>query len=397
MIKRIVAQIFLLLMVCLANAQTFISLDTVEMRALNQHPRVLLAQQNIEDQQALKKGSFNLENPDVWIESPSSTFFTTGISQRIASPFAYVQQSRLGNENVLLAQKGLTMSKAEVLRQARMDFLNMQYAETKVKQLSYQDSLFNNLYTAALRRYNAGDIGLLEKVTAETESKGIHNMLVQAQSDLQNAQLQVQLVTGMRTSNLHSLEDFEKNDHTISFKTASDLISKVNNPLLQYYLQNIQVNKQALRLEKSKTFPGITLGYLNQGAKNSELIYRFQVGLSVPIWFWTSRAQINSANLKYQMATTQYSLATLELTSEYQHALTEYYKYASSLDYYETTGLAQAEIIINTARKSYDAGQISYIVYTQSLNQAFVIKLNYNEALKKYKEAIIQLNYLNGQ
>ncbi|MEP6794831.1 MAG: TolC family protein [Saprospiraceae bacterium] len=396
MIKRIIAQSALMLMVCLANAQIIISLDSVEMLALHQHPRMQLAQQNIEDQRALKKGSFNLENPDVWLESPSSTYFTPGISQRIASPFSYVQQSRLGNQNVLLAQKGLSMSKAEVLRQARMVYLNLQYAETKVKQLAYQDSLFNNLYSAALRRYNAGDAGLLEKVTAETEYKEIHNSLLQAQSDFQNAQIQVQLITGMDTNIILSLEDFQKNDARGYYRNISDSTSKADNPLLQYYLQNIQVNKQSLRLEKSKVFPGISLGYLNQGAKNSEVIYRFQVGLSVPIWFWTYHAQIKSAELKYQMARTQYSLASLELNSEYQQALTDFNKYSASLGYYESTALALAESIINTATKSFGAGQISYIVFTQSLNQAFEIKQNYYEALKNYNQSIIQLNYLNG-
>ena len=97
------------------------------------------------------------------------------------------------------------------------------------------------------------------------------------------------------------------------------------------------------------------------------------------------------------MATSEYSVASIQFNSEQQQAIADFKKSSQSLNYYETSGLSEADTIIYAATKSFNAGQINYIVYMQSLNQAFEIKFNYYDALKQYNESIIQLNYLNGQ
>ena len=66
------------------------------------------------------------------------------------------------------------------------------------------------------------------------------------------------------------------------------------------------------------------------------------------------------------------------------------------MQYYENTGLQQSETLLDAANRSYTAGEIGYIEYLFALSQAFGIKASYYEAMKNYKTAIIELNYLNG-
>ncbi len=378
------------------HAQSILTIDSAVAIALRYHPQIVLAEQNIQQQRVIKNGSFSLENPNVWIESPTTDFFTLGVSQTIASPFSYIQQSKVGKQNILLAEKNLTVSKADVVRQTRKAYLNLQFAEIKVSQLKSQDSIFNNLNSATLKRYNAGDADLLEKTSAEAQSKEIHNNYLSSKTELQNALLQFQIVSGISSGNI-MVSPIEKNSTTLSSLNIGDTSSNNKSPVLQWYSQNILVNKQSLNLERSKLFPGVTLGYLNQGAPNSDVTHRLQLGVSVPLWFWTYHSQIKSANLKYQMSTSEYSIASLQFNSEQQQAIADFKKSSQSLNYYETSGLSEADTIIYAATKSFNAGQISYIVYMQSLKQAFEIKLNYYDALKQYNESIIQVNYLNGQ
>jgi len=157
------------------------------------------------------------------------------------------------------------------------------------------------------------------------------------------------------------------------------------------------LNKQSVKLERSKLAPGLMVGYLNQGDANSEILYRYQFGLSIPIWFWTYSSKIKAAKIRFDMANSQYALAEQNLNSEYLQAVTEYKKYSESIKYFETSALKQAETIISTAAGSYNAGQISYITYMQSLNQAFEIKMNYYETVRNYNLSTIELNYLVGQ
>ncbi|MBW8050517.1 MAG: TolC family protein [Cytophagales bacterium] len=380
-------------------AQTTIRLDSAIVYTLKNHPLMQLSQQEIEEQKASKKGSFNLQNPDVFIESPTTTRFTVGVQQTIEFPLVYIQQSKVAKQNIGLAEKGMIVNKVLLIRDVKIAYLNLQFAEIKINQLTHQDSIFNALYLAAERRYNAGEANLLEKVSAEAKSKEMYNILMQAKTDFQNAQLQLKLLAGIKDENIKADETLTKTSteiEDISIAPGYPGVIK-SSPFLQYYQQNISLNKQSVKLERSKLAPGLMVGYLNQGDANSEILYRYQFGLSIPIWFWTYSSQIKAAKIRFDMANSQYALAEQNLNSEYLQAVTEYKKYTGSINYFETSALKQAETIISTASGSYNAGQISYITYMQSLNQAFEIKMNYYETVRNYNLSTIELNYLKGQ
>ena len=66
------------------------------------------------------------------------------------------------------------------------------------------------------------------------------------------------------------------------------------------------------------------------------------------------------------------------------------------LQFYEATGLKQADEIIKTATLSYNAGEISFAELSQFLTQAIDTKKNYLEVLNKYNQSVIQFNYYNN-
>lgn len=392
--------IVFLMMNCFAIktfSQTAITLDSAISNALRTHPQIQFSLQEIKQQMAWKKGSFNLQNPSIGVEAPYADKFEIGVQQNFDNPLVYIQQSKVAKQNVLLAEKGLSLSKTALIKEVKTAYLNLQFAETIVKQFAYQDSIFNNLYLASEKRFNAGDADLLEKISAEAKSKEVHNLLTQALADLQNAQLQLQILTGISDKNIVTNQTLEKTNANFSALLLDDTSVFNTNPFIQYYQQNILFNRQSLKLERSKLIPGFSMGYLNQVGAEQPKNFRFRYGITVPLWFWTYNAQIKAAHYKLQMANSQYAIAQKNINSKYQQALTNYKKYFESINYYETTALHQAETIISTAVRSYEAGNISYIIYMQFLNQAFEIKINYLETVRNYNQSIIQINYLNGQ
>jgi len=390
--------VFIFLLIAFSSkGQVSVTLDSAIASAMRTHPQIQFSQQEIEQQKALKRGSFNLENPSLGMEAPYGKKFEFGVQQNFQNPVIYIQQAKLGKQNVLLSESNQQVTKWQLIRDVRTVYLNMQYAEIRVKQLSYQDSIFHNLFVAAERRYNAGDAGLLEKVSAETKSKEIENFFKQAKADLQNAQLQLQLITGLKDVTISSKDEITKTTTTIPIEIKLDSTAISQSPLLSYFEQNTLVNKQNLRLQKSKVLPGLSIGYLNQVGSEQPTNFRMRYGVTLPLWFWTYSSQIKAAKYQYQMSQSQYAIAQKTYSSEYTQALNDFSKYSSSLNYFEQTGLQQADTIISTAKRSYDAGEISYIIYMQSLNQAFEIKLSYIETIRNYNQSIIELNYLKGQ
>lgn len=389
--------ILLFLFAYSANAQTVLTLDTAISNALRTHPQIQFSQKEIEQQKAFKKGSFNLDNPSIGTEAPYGKKFELAIQQNFENPLVYIQQAKVAKQNISLAETSLSLSKTTLIKEVKTAYLNLQFTETKVKQIAYQDSIFNNLYLASEKRFNAGDAELLEKISAEAKSKEVHNLLMQEQVDLQNAQLQLQILTGITDKNVVTNQRLEKSDENLSTFILGDTSVFKTSPFIQYQQQNILVNRQSLKLQKTKLIPGFSIGYLNQVGPDQPEHFRLRYGITIPLWFWTYNSQIKVANNKLQMANSQYAIAQKNINSEFQQALSEYKKYFASVNYYETSGIKQAEAIISTAARSYEAGSISYIIYMQSLNQAFEIKINYLETVRYYNQSIIQLNYLNGQ
>lgn len=390
--------VFLFLAIALSSkGQVSVTLDSAIASALRTHPQVQFSQQETEQQKALKRGSFNLENPSLGMEAPYGKKFEVALQQNFQNPVIYIQQAKLGKENILLSEQNQQVTKWQLIRNVRIAYLNLQYAEIRAKQLTYQDSIFRNLSVAAERRYNAGDAGLLEKVSAETKSKEIENLLKQTNAELQNAQFQLQLITSLKDGNIRSNNELIKSTATIPNEIRLDSLVITQSPLLKYFEQNTLVNKQNLRLQKSKVLPGLSIGYLNQVGPDQPTNFRIRYGITLPLWFWNYSSQIKAAKYQYQMSQSQYAIAQKTYSAEYTQALNDFSKYTGSLNYYEQTGLKQAETIISTSKRSYDAGEISYVIYMQSLNQAFEIKLNYIETIRDYNQSIIELNYLKGQ
>jgi cobalt-zinc-cadmium resistance protein CzcA len=85
------------------------------------------------------------------------------------------------------------------------------------------------------------------------------------------------------------------------------------------------------------------------------------------------------------------------LQGNYNQALSELKQYSEALNYYEQTGLPQAEEIARTAKEGYRLGIIGYYNYIINLQQVIKIRLGYLEALKNYNQAIFTIQFLKGE
>ena len=142
--------------------------------------------------------------------------------------------------------------------------------------------------------------------------------------------------------------------------------------------------------------PGLVLGYLNQGPKETEAYYRFRVGFTVPLWFWQYSGNIKAAKTGLQIAEQQTQAQQQQLTADLQIAVSAYTSAQQALTYYETNGLRQADDIINAAKRFFENGQTDNIAYIRNINDAYAIKRTYIETLRTYNQSIININYITG-
>jgi cobalt-zinc-cadmium resistance protein CzcA len=79
------------------------------------------------------------------------------------------------------------------------------------------------------------------------------------------------------------------------------------------------------------------------------------------------------------------------------NALAEIDKNSALLQFYESSGLKQADAIIKAASLGYRTGEINFAELSQFLSQAIGIRQNYLEVLNQYNQSAIQYNYFNNK
>ncbi|SHM25722.1 Outer membrane protein TolC [Hymenobacter psychrotolerans DSM 18569] len=388
-----------------AAAQTVVSLDSAEAQTLRRHPRLRQSDREIEEQRALKRGSFAPANPDFLFAAPTGEMWAPGVVQTIDLPNVYRQQSRVAQAGITLAERNRDVSRASVLRDTRLAYLTLQFAEAQVRQLTYQDSLFRVLRLATERLFTAGEVTSLQRISTDAEARQVTVLLQQATADRQAAQRRLGLLLGRPSEALTTSTDLSRTGAELA-QTGTALLAGlpgedstalVRSPTLAAATQNVALSQSGISLVRARRTPALTVGYQNQGFENSPIRYRFQFGLSVPIWFWTYRSQLQAATARSQAASYQLQAQRLELSSQYQQALVDTRKFSASLGYYEQTGLPQSRAIISQSQRLFRAGEVSYLQLILSLNQAFAIQNTYLTTIRDYRQALIELNYLRGE
>ena len=359
--------------------------------AMKYSPLLKSAELQVKQSNHLRKTAFNLPNPDVMAESPTGEFYSVGVLQSIEFPTVYFKQGQLRKQQSILSEKGKTLTVNEVKRLIRSLYLNVQYSQQLRDQLKYQDSLYNQIQLSSKRQFEAGVIDYLAKTFAESQYGEIHNQLIQAENAFNAATRQLKLYTGISTeSNVVQLIKLSP------LAVQADTSSVAQSPLVQYARQNQLVNQKQLSVERNRALPGLAIGYLNQGPKETDTYYRFRVGFTVPLWFWQYSGNIKAAKAGLQIAEQQTIAQQLQLAADLQTAASEYTSAQQALSYYETNGLRQAEDIINTGRRFFESGQTDYINYIRNINDAYAIKRNFLETLRNYNQSIININYITG-
>lgn len=368
------------------SAQTTLTVDSALAAALRFHPSLKESNAAATEQRQLQATAFELHNPEVAMEVPPSEY-AWRVSQEFDFPTTYISRFKLSKANTNLADKQVAVTQAELKQQVRDAYLDLQLAQARLRLINQQDSLLAIVANATQRRHEAGDVGLLEKLNAENAYQSKHIELLSAQADLQNFSQQLAFLTGRSVTDAIQVDSLVPIDNNFATTTLSQ------SPWVNWAIQNNAVAKQGWKTERSTLFPGFVVGYL-QGT--SDAPSRMELGVTLPIWFWSYNARIKAARSRFQQSEYRLQQTMLQQQSAQQNLTAELLKQTATLRYYESTALPQADILQDAATRAYNAGEIGYVEFLRNIQTAFDNRLRRIETVRAYNEAVIQLQILFG-
>jgi cobalt-zinc-cadmium resistance protein CzcA len=363
--------------------------------AFEKNPTIKSANLEIEKQQNLNKSAFNLDKTSIsytkgQINGIQQDYNVT-ISQDFKFPTVYGTQYNLQKEKIALSEVSLAFKKNVLERNVRAVYLQLWFAKSKLALIAALEKEFQDFAVVAKKRFESGETNLIEEMAAEGKQAEINLLKTEASLDVDNLKKQLQLV--LNTKDEVAITDVELQKTTIA---SSENLGK-ETPILTLQKQLIKVSEKEYNLEKSGFLPDLSAGYFNQQIDGIKNFKGFQLGLKIPLFFWSQMGKTQAAFKNIKIAQQNFEQTKLDINSILQSNLQDFEKYKTSLVYYETKGLQLADKLFASSNKAYKEGEIGYVEYIANLEQAAQIKRDYLVKLNLYNQTINEINYLTGK
>jgi cobalt-zinc-cadmium resistance protein CzcA len=328
------------------------------------------------------------------------------VSQGFNLPVVYRRQRQL-YKNEQTAQEQLTNWKeAELQREIKSVFYALADGLERKSLLQRLDSVYSRFQQSADLRLKAGESNVLEKTTADAQLQQLQLQQQQLNADILILQQQLQWLLNTHALFLPAYASLKMEDIALT-----DTASVAAHPQIQYNKLQEQTAAAQTSVEKTKLSPDFSVGYSNQSIigyhsedgisqkyySGSNRFHIANVTVGIPLFNGATKARIK-AGMVHEEAAKLHTKATEQyIKHNLQQLIAAYKKEQNNLEYYENTGLQQAELIIKTARLSFENGEISYLEWTALMNNAVNIQLNYMDAVHQYNQTLIELEYLTGK
>lgn len=366
--------------------------------ALQNYPAAQRASLQVEKQEVLRKTSFDPGLTNLFYQQEeadggsSRGIQSWGIQQNIDLPFTTVRKSRWFREQAELSRRHARLSRQEIAAAVTMAYQELIVSRRRLQLAGRLDSIYRDFEKAARLRYETGETGRLESITATGKARKIRIMLQEAQTDYRTAQQQLQQWLNTRERFTAGVAEPAK----LPFTLAVSRPSAGENPLLQYYTQQAAAAEAAWKAERSRFWPQLNLGYSDQTVNGESGFFLYRVGINIPLFFFAQSGRSKAARIESLSAEKELQEQQLRWETRVQQALGNYQKAQASLRWYEEEGLKLAEEQIRSALFSYRQGEIDYITLIQHLDQATDTRREYLDALEAYNQAVVEWKMLSG-
>ncbi len=315
-----------------------------------------------------------------------------GIAQSLEWPSVYKARRVLLEEQSKYRQLTINQSQLEVRRNIQQVYYTLWYLQERRNLFTRLDSIYTSMYEAAKLRVRTGEVAGLDSIAAEARMRELETQVQQFTNDIRIQQQSLQQLTGSNSilfSEPGPLQKLQIGD----YGTAID-----NHPQLQLQRQNIAIADADIRLQRQSQKPDLQGRFYSQRLYGFSNPYSgFSVSAAIPIFTKGYRLRIKAAEIERNVQQQQLDLEHLNLNTAYLQAVQMTERSRASLNFYETTGLKQANAIVQAATLAYRSGQIGFAELSQFLTQAIEIQRNYLDVLNEYNQAIIQVNYYINQ
>ena len=287
-----------------------------------------------------------------------------------------------------------TVSYLEALKQYELYKVKENAYET-IRQLAESDSV----------RYRLGKIMEIDATQSRLEAGILHNELLQADAELQNAFSNLNLLTGTLAHDTLFQPEAVLRISPREFVMADLLSNAVENRAdLVAALKNKEVASRALKVARRDRNTDVDLSIAvsrNARVHNEEApappFTGVTAGVAIPLKFSNfNKGTVRAARFRERQAETQYQQALLQVQTEVMQAYRSYQSFSKQVEHYENGMLSQAREVIDGKIYSYNRGEVSLLEVLDAQRTYDDVQAQYIETLFNHSTALVELEKSAG-
>ena len=388
-LKRLLPFLLFLGILFPTHAQQTVSLEEAVTIALENHPRLKTAMASIERSRASRGES--------WEVSPTTFNYSWGqingetrndnqmeITQSLGSLLTPFYKNALVNRQVTTGEYYRDLVKKEITAEVKRAWAYYQYAFHLCALYKEQIEWAGRLRKASQLRYEQGDITLLERNMSSTLVADLQTRLSQAEEELQ-------LAARRFSWTCYSDSPLLPMDTTLVLFPARVAEIAPSDIHLNYFRSVADEKKAMLRIERSRFFPELSVGYVRQKIAPLSGLDSWMVGISFPVLFFPQHSRVRQAKIDSYIARTEAESNIRQLNNKVEELSVALRKEGEHIRYYTTGALPEAEALLKSATVQFKESETDITQFVQSLNAAREIRRGYIEAVYAYNISALEL------
>ena len=388
-LKRLLPFLLFLGILFPTHAQQTVSLEEAVTIALENHPRLKTATASIERSRASRGES--------WEVSPTTFNYSWGqingetrndnqmeITQSLGSLLTPFYKNVLVNRQVATGEYYRDLVKKEITAEVKRAWAYYQYAFHLCALYKEQIEWAGRLRKASQLRYEQGDITLLERNMSSTLVADLQTRLSQAEEELQ-------LATRRFSWTCYSDSPLLPMDTTLVLFPARVAEIAPSDIHLNYFRSVADEKKAMLRIERSRFFPELSVGYVRQKIAPLSGLDSWMVGISFPVLFFPQHSRVRQAKIDSYIARTEAESNIRQLNNKVEELSVALRKEGEHIRYYTTGALPEADALLKSATVQFKENETDITQFVQSLNAAREIRRGYIEAVYAYNISALEL------
>jgi cobalt-zinc-cadmium resistance protein CzcA len=349
----------------------------------------------IEERKALAKPFMSADKANVYYNydemNPDDNGYTlhvVGVEQSFSFPTTYYYMNKMEDLEVNMAEYELKKQQFLLMKNVASAYYSVQFLEVKKRYYTLIDSLYARFNAMSETQLQAGDISHLDRLNSRVKGEQIALEINQINIEIQNAYSNLKAL-------MQSDEQFRVADGEMGIVVVNQPDFQSNPEIQQHQLRS-QYLKLNTKSEQQQLLPDIILGYFygTNFYTDAQGYHGVEVGVGIPLFWGGQRAKIKASKFATHANELLLQNNLIILEAKYKSLQNELEKYRKIIEFYNHTGKQLSEEITRTAIKSYEAGDIDFYLFTDSMVNALSLILDYYEAVLEYNRVALEINYL---